>query len=395
MPTVGTDVQAEVFGNPEPGDPDSRLPFAVEEWERRARAVLTPRAFAYVANGAGGEDTMRANREALTRLRIWPRVARDVSDRDVSISVLGTRSTAPFFLAPVGVQGIIHPEGERATARAAAAMGVPFILSTVSSVSLEEIAGIMGSAPRWFQLYAGRSREVMTSMIRRAEAAGYGALVVTMDTAMLGWREADLTNAYLPFLAGEGIANYVADPVFCSRLEKPPAEDPQAAVLEWMRIFVNPAFGWADVDFIRGVTKLPLLIKGIVHPVDADVAVAHGVDGIIVSNHGGRQADGAVGAAEALPLVVDAVRGRVPVLMDSGIRRGADVLKALALGAAAVMIGRPYAFALAVAGEAGVRRVIRNLHADTDIEFGLAGQRSVRDVGRALLQIGDQRTAIS
>jgi len=378
-------VQAEVYGNPGQGGPDGRLPFAVEEWERRARAVLSPTAFAYVASGAGGEDTMRANREAFYKLRIWPRVGRDVSDRDLATTVLGTRSTVPFFLAPVGVQGVIHTDGERATARAAAAAGVPFTLSTVSSVTMEEIAGIMGDAPRWFQLYAGRNREVVTSMIRRAEVAGYRALVVTMDATMLGWREADLTNAYLPFLAGEGIANYLSDPAFLSRLTKSPADDPKAAIAEWLRIFVNPAFGWADVDFIRGVTKLPLLLKGILHPKDADLAVAHGADGVIVSNHGGRQVDGAVGAADALPAVVDAVRGRVPVLMDSGIRRGADVVKALALGAAAVLIGRPYAFALAVAGEAGVRQVIRNLQADIDLELGLSGQRSAREVDGSLL----------
>ena len=385
MATVGSDVQAEVYGNPGAGGPESRFPFAVEEWERRARSVLSPSAFGYVASGSGGEDTMRANREALYRLRIWPRVAHDVGDRDLGITVLGTRSSAPFLLAPVGVQGVIHADGERATARAAAAMGIPFTLSTVSSVSMEEIAGIMGSAARWFQLYAGRSREVIASMIRRAEAAGYGALVLTLDTTMLGWRETDLTNAYLPFLAGEGIVNYLSDPAFLASLHKSPQDDPRGAITEWLRIFVNPSFGWPEVDFIRGVTKLPLLLKGILHPLDADLAVAHGADGIIVSNHGGRQVDGAVGAADALPLVVDAVRGRVPVLMDSGIRRGADVLKALALGAAAVLIGRPYAFALAASGEAGVRHVIRNLQADIDLEFGLSGLRSVREADRSLL----------
>jgi isopentenyl diphosphate isomerase/L-lactate dehydrogenase-like FMN-dependent dehydrogenase len=383
MPTIGTDVQVQVFSDPSPGD--SRLPFAYEDWERRACAEMHPFAYAYVAHGSGGEDTMRANREALYRHRIWPRVALDVGDRDLSTTVLGTRSPAPFFLAPVGVQGIIHPQGERATARAAAAMGVPFTLSTVSSVTLEEVASIMGAAPRWFQLYAGRSHEVISSMIRRAEAAGYSALVLTLDTTMLGWREADLTNAFLPFLNGDGIANYLSDPAFLARLAKPPNEDPQAAIAEWLRIFVNPSFGWNDVDRIRGITKLPFLLKGIMHPADAELAIQHGADGIIVSNHGGRQVDGAVGAADALPVIADAVRGRVPVLMDSGIRRGADVLKAIALGASAVMIGRPYAFGLAVAGEAGVRQVIRNLQADTDLEMGLSGLRSVREISPSLL----------
>jgi isopentenyl diphosphate isomerase/L-lactate dehydrogenase-like FMN-dependent dehydrogenase len=383
MPTIGTDVQVQVFSDSSPGEP--RLPFAYEDWERCARAEMHPSAYAYVANGAGGEDTMRANREALYRHRIWPRVALDVGDRDLGTTVLGTRSPAPFFLAPVGVQGIIHPQGERATARAAAAMRVPFTLSTVSSVTLEEVASIMGDAPRWFQLYAGRSHEVISSMIRRAEGAGYSALVLTLDTTMLGWREADLTNAFLPFLNGDGIANYLSDPAFLARLAKPPEEDPKAAIAEWLRIFVNPSFGWSDVDRIRGITKLPFLLKGIMHPADAELAIQHGADGIIVSNHGGRQVDGAVGAADALPVIVDAVRGRVPVLMDSGIRRGADVLKAIALGASAVMIGRPYAFGLAAAGEAGVRHVIRNLQADTDLEMGLSGLRSISEIGPSLL----------
>ena len=243
----------------------------------------------------------------------------------------------------------------------------------------------MGDAPQWFQLYAGRSHEVIGSMMRRAEAAGYSALVLTLDTTMLGWREADLTNAFLPFLNGDGIANYLSDPAFVARLAKPPEEDPRAAIAEWLRIFVNPSFGWKDVALIRGITKLPFLLKGIMHPANAELAIQHGADGIIVSNHGGRQVNGAVGAADALPVIANAVRGRVPVLMDSGIRRGANVLKAIALGASAVMIGRPYAFGLAAAGEAGVRQVIRNLQADTDLEMGLSGLRSVSEIGPSLL----------
>lgn len=383
MPTFGTDVQAQVFGTPAPSE--ERLPFAYEEWEELARKALSPVAYGYVACGAGAGDTMRANREAFYRLRIWPRMAQGVADRELSVTVLGTVSPAPFVLAPIGVQGIIHADGERAVARAASALGVPFVLSTVSSTTLEEIASIMGPTPCWFQLYASKSREIIASMIKRAEAAGYRALVVTLDTTMLGWRETDLRHAFLPFLAGEGIANYLSDPAFLARLKKSPREDPRAAVLEWLQVFVNPAFNWQDVKFIRDTTKLPMLLKGILHPEDARLAVSHGVDGIIVSNHGGRQVDGAVAAADALPLVVDAVGGRVPVLMDSGIRRGADVLKALALGASAVLVGRPYAFALAAAGEAGVRQVIRNLMADIDLELGLSGRRSVKEVDRTLL----------
>ena len=384
MPSIGLEVQTAIYGRP-PGTADDGLPFAVEEWERLARAALAPGPFGYVACGAGGEDTMRANREAFERRRIWPRMARDVAERELAVTVLGTPSPAPFLLAPIGVQGILHQDGERAVARAAAASGIPFILSTVSSVTLEEIAALMGDAPRWFQLYPGRSREVTASMIRRAEAAGYRAIVVTLDTTMLGWRETDLANAYLPFLAGQGIANFLSDPAFLSRLTASPREDPRSAVVEFLKIYVNPSFTWSDVDFLRQQTTLPLLLKGILHPDDAKLAIAHGADGIIVSNHGGRQVDGAVAALDALPVVVEAVGARVPVLMDSGIRRGADVLKALALGATAVLLGRPYAYALAAAGEAGVRRVIRNLHAEIDLELGLAGRRSVRDLDASLL----------
>jgi lactate 2-monooxygenase len=384
MTSIGLQVQTDTYAQRNTA-PEQRLPFAVEEWEERARGVLSPAAFGYLAGGAGGGDTMRANREAFYNLRIWPRVARDVSERSSAVTVLGTSSPAPFFLAPIGVQGVLHRDAERATARAAAATGVPMVLSTVSSVSLEEIATIMGSAPRWFQLYPGRNREVMVSMVRRAEASGYRAIVVTVDTAMLGWRETDLTHAYLPFLSGEGIANYLADPVFLSLLPKSPRDDPGAVAAAFLRVFVNTAFGWPEVRFLRDQTRLPLLLKGILHPSDAVLALDHGVDGLVVSNHGGRQVDGAVAALDALPAVVQAVRGRVPILMDGGIRRGADVLKALALGASAVLLGRPYAFALAAAGEEGVTRVIRNLQAQIDLELGLSGCRTIAEIDRSLL----------
>jgi lactate 2-monooxygenase len=384
MPSFGLEVQTAVYGRP-PGTPDDGLPFAIEEWERLARSALPPGPFGYVACGAGGEETVRANRVAFERQRIWPRMARDVADRELAVTVLGTPSPAPFLLAPIGVQGILHPEGERAVARAAAATRIPFALSTVSSVTIEEIASIMGDAPRWFQLYPSRDPAVTASLVRRAESAGYRAIVVTLDTTMLGWRETDLAHAFLPFLAGQGIANFLSDPAFLGRLSTSPRDDPRAAIVEFLRVYVNPSFSWSDVDTLRRRTTLPLILKGIVHPDDAKLAIAHGADGIIVSNHGGRQVDGAVAALDALPLVVDAVGGRVPVLMDSGIRRGADVLKAMALGAAAVLLGRPYAYALAAAGQAGVERVIRNLHADIDLELALAGQRSVRDLDRSLL----------
>jgi isopentenyl diphosphate isomerase/L-lactate dehydrogenase-like FMN-dependent dehydrogenase len=284
------------------------------------------------------------------------------------------------------VQGILHAEGELAVARAAASTGTPFILSNVSSFSIEQVAAAAGEGVRWFQLYPGKNREVIRSALSRAENAGYSAIVVTLDTTMLGWREWDLKNNYLPFLQGQGIATYLSDPVFRSLLPKPPEEDPRSAVMLWLSLFSNPRFTWDDVDWLRETTKLPLLLKGLTDADDAATAVDHGVDGIIVSNHGGRQVDGAIATLDALPEVHEAVDGRVPILLDSGIRRGADVLKAIALGAHAVLIGRPYAYALASAGEAGVRHLIRTLMADIDITLALCGRTAVEDLDRSLLE---------
>jgi lactate 2-monooxygenase len=293
--------------------------------------------------------------------------------------------SAPFLLGPVGVQGIMHPDGERVPARAAAALGIPFTLSTVSSVTIEEIASIMGDAPRWFQLYPARSRDIAASMIRRVEAAGYSAIMVTLDTPVLGWREQDLRLGYLPFIEGKGIINYLTDPVFRASLAKTPEEDPRAAIMQFLGVFTNPSFGWSDVDWLKSQTSLPVLLKGVVHPDDARKALDHGVDGVIVSNHGGRQLDGDTATMDALPSIVDAVGGKLSVLMDSGVRRGADVVKAIAVGANAALIGRPYAFAMAGHGEAGVRHLIRCMMAEIDLEIALCGLTSVNAIDRALL----------
>jgi len=361
------------------------FPIAIEALEAQARQVLRPEAAAYLFGGAGGEETVQANREAFRRWRLVPRMLRGVGTRDLSVELLGRQLPAPVLLAPIGVQGILHPEGELAVARAAAAVGVPFVLSTVSSQPLETVAEAMGAAPRWFQLYWGRDPELTVSLIRRAEAAGYEALVVTLDTTLLAWREQDLVHAYLPFLQGEGLANYFTDPVFRSRLDEPPEANPTAAILAFARVFSNPDLTWDDLAFLQENTRLPILLKGILHPDDARRAAEAGVTGVIVSNHGGRQVDGAIAALEALPAVVEAVGDRLTVLFDSGIRRAADVLKAMALGARAVLLGRPYACGLAVGGEAGVRFVLENLLAELDLALGLLGCRSWDEVDRSLL----------
>jgi isopentenyl diphosphate isomerase/L-lactate dehydrogenase-like FMN-dependent dehydrogenase len=353
--------------------------------EQKAKEILSPPAYDYVAGGAGGEDTMRANREAFYRWRIVPRMLREVSHRDLNVELLGTRFPAPVILAPVGVQGIIHGEAEVATARAAASLGLPFVLSTVSSRSIEEVAQSTGNALRWFQLYWGKNPELTASMLGRAERAGYKALVVTLDTSMLAWRERDLQHAYLPFILGQGLANYFSDPVFRALLPQPPEQNPAAAIQLWSSLFSNTTLTWNDIPFLRQHTRLLIILKGILHPADAARALEARVDAIIVSNHGGRQVDGAVAALDALPAVVREINGRIPVLFDSGIRRGADVFKALALGAKAVLLGRLYMWGLAVAGEQGVRDVLLNLLADLDLTLALSGHTSCRTLDPSAL----------
>jgi isopentenyl diphosphate isomerase/L-lactate dehydrogenase-like FMN-dependent dehydrogenase len=278
------------------------------------------------------------------------------------------------LLCPVGVQSIIHPDAEPAAARAAASQGVPFIASTASSFTLEEIADANGpDAPRWYQLYWPSDPELAASFVHRAEAAGYAALVVTLDTSLLAWRPRDLQGAYLPFLKAIGIANYLADPVFRSRLEQPPEDDMQAAIGQFVGVFSNPAMSWDDLATLRELTDLPIVLKGILHPDDAREARERGMQGVIVSNHGGRQVDGAIGALDALPGGVEAVGDDLAILLDSGVRSGADVVKALALGAQAVGIGRPYLWGLALDGEEGVRNVLRNLLAELDLTLALSG----------------------
>jgi isopentenyl diphosphate isomerase/L-lactate dehydrogenase-like FMN-dependent dehydrogenase len=367
-------------------------PLAPEELEEKARAVLPAPAYVYVAGGAGGEDTVRANRDAFRRWRIVPRFLRDVSRRDLGIELLGRRLPAPVLLAPIGVQGMLHPDAELAVARAARSLGVPMVLSTVSSTPLEAVAQTLGGSPGWFQLYWPRDPALAASLVGRAERAGFEALVVTLDTYLLGWRERDLQLAWLPFAHGQGIANYLTDPVFRAAL---PEADAGAAVRHFLTVVSNAALTWNDLAWLRKQTRLPILLKGLLHPDDARRAVQHGVAGVIVSNHGGRQVDGAVASLDALPAVADAVGNQTTVLFDGGIRRGADVFKALALGARAVLLGRPYCWGLAVGGEQGVREVLRNLLADMELTMGLAGCATCADVSRDALVEEGRRTASS
>lgn len=354
-----------------------RLPTDLTRLEEIAERRLGPGPVGYVAGAAGDGKTVRANREALDRWRIVPRMLRDVRQRDLSVELFGTRVPAPVALAPVGVLSIMHPDAEPAAARAAAAQGLPFILSTASSTTLEQVAEAMDSvsaaAERWFQLYWPKDREVTVSLLTRAAKAGYRVLVVTLDTWLLAWRPRDLDQAYLPFLRGVGTANYFCDPAFQAGLAKPVHEDLNAAVLHFAQMFADPAKTWADLAFLREHWDGPIVLKGVLHPDDARRAADAGMDGLVVSNHGGRQVNGSIGAADALPGIARAVGDQITVLFDSGVRSGDDVFKALALGAQAVLLGRPYAYGLGLDGQAGVEHVLRCLLAEFDLTLALSG----------------------
>jgi len=355
-------------------------PITADDWERAAAARLDPGAYGYIAGAAGAESTARANLDAFDRHRLRPRMLAGNVARDLSVDVLGLHSPVPFLLAPIGVLSIAHDDAEPAVGRASASSGVPMVLSGAATHPLEEVAET--GCPRWYQLYWPNDRELCASFVARAEAAGYAAIVVTLDTLTLGWRPRDLRAAYLPFLQGEGCGVYFSDPVFLSRLAKPPSEDPLTAAATMLAHFPNLGLAWDDLDWLRGQTSLPLLVKGILRADDARIALEHGIDGVIVSNHGGRQVDGAVASLDALIGVRDALPDAV-VLMDGGIRCGADIVKAIALGADAVLIGRPYVYALAVGGQRGVEELVQNLTAELDLTLALAGIGSVRELDRS------------
>ena len=358
-----------------------RLPTDLTRLEQLAEQQLAPGPFGYVAGSAGDGKTARANREALDRWHIVPRMLRDVQRRDLSVDLFGTRLPAPVALGPVGVLSILHPDAEPASAKAAAAHGLPFVLSSASSTPLEQVAEAMDSAAgatpdthpdRWFQLYWPKDRDVTISLLSRAAKSGYRVLVVTLDTWLLAWRPRDLDQAYLPFLHGIGTANYFTDPAFQAGLAKPVHEDLNAAVLHFAQMFADPSKTWDDLAFLREHWDGPIALKGVLHPDDARRAADAGMDGVIVSNHGGRQVNGAIGAADALPAIAQAVGDQMTVLFDSGVRTGDDVFKALALGARAVLLGRPYAYGLALDGQAGVD-VLRCLLAEFDLTLALSG----------------------
>jgi len=395
------------------------VPTDAAELERAARRRCSRKAWAYVAGGAGEGRTMAANRAAFDAVEIVPRMLRDVSTRDLSTRVLDTHLTAPLLLAPVGAAGLVRRDADVLIAGGAADAGVPYILSSQGSSAMERTADAMGAEPRWFQLYWSRDEQLVDSFITRAEAIGAEALVVTLDTTLLGWRPQDLNLGSLPFSQGIGIAQYTSDPRFQELVRERMAaaagagrDDvrvtaaavrtllsisrnhpgrlwdnlrsavPRASVEAFLDVYSNPALSWDHIATLRERTRLPVVLKGVLHPEDAKRALDLGVDAIMVSNHGGRQVDGAVASLDALVDVRAAVGPEATVLLDSGIRTGSDVYKAVALGADAVTLGRPHLHGLAIAGRAGVADVVRNVVAELDLTMGLTGVRSIAEIDR-------------
>jgi lactate 2-monooxygenase len=418
--SIGRDTQSAIYR----GGATGRMPQVSSRFdalEAAARATMSADAFAYVAGSAGREATSDANAAAFDAWGIVPRMLRDVSARDLSIELFGRRYPTPAIAAPIGVLELAHPEADLGVARASAALGIPYVASNQASITLEETFAATPGAPHWFQLYWSSSDELVESLVTRAEKAGAEALVITLDTHMLGWRPRDLDLAYLPFAHGLGIAQYTNDPVFRLLVAERVAaavpgdapkitaavirtlldmtrhypgsfwanlrsKEPRAAVDVFLEVFSRSSLTWQNLEFVRSRTKLPILLKGIQHPDDAELAIKHGADGVIVSNHGGRQIDRAVGSLDALPGVVAAVNGRIPVLFDSGIRSGSDILIALALGASAVLVGRPWVYGLAIGGASGAEAVLRNLVAEFDLNLGLSGNTSISDLSPTILQ---------
>jgi lactate 2-monooxygenase len=380
----GPERQASIYRAGSSGEPLA-VPVSPEDLEAAARRVLSPEAFDYVAGAAGGEHTVRANAAEFDRWFLLPRMLRDVHERDTRVELFGKSLPAPLLLAPVGALEMVRPDAVLSVARASLGTGVPIVASTLTSHTLEEIAAATEGGNRWFQLYWGPDRDVDLSLAQRAEKAGYTALVLTVDTPMIGWRARDLGRRFLPFLGGLGISNYLTDPVFRSRLARPPEEDLPGAVQAALRMIGDPGLTWKDLRFLSERTALPIVVKGILHPQDAVEAMEAGANGLIVSNHGGRQVDGSIPALRALPSVLAEAGQHVPVLFDSGIRHGADVAKAIALGARAVLLGRPYVWGLAVGGEAGVREVVENLLADFDLTLALCGLSKPSELTRDVL----------
>lgn len=397
------------------------IPLSYKAMKSAGKQKLSPEAFTYVAGGAGREETMEANRRAFTRWEISPSMLPGSGSVDLSVEFLGKKRKSPFFLAPIGVLDMAHPRGDLAVSRAAAAEQVPFLFSNQASEPMERCAKEMGNADRWFQLYYSKSQELVKSLVQRAEKCGCSAIVATLDTTRLGWRRRDLDLGFLPFLRGQGIAQYTSDPVFQKLLDesKPEKSDsdfrppltlstlktlwrqkknypgpwnkwfssrPTLAVQTFIDIFSRSDLSWDDILLLREYTDLPIILKGIQTESDAKRAIDMGIDGLYISNHGGRQVDGAHASLEALSDIRKLAGPEYPLFFDSGARSGADAMKALCLGATAVGIGRPYVFALALAGQQGVQALLRYYQAELEQNMFLSGCMSVSELSSEQLR---------
>ncbi|KAL2072537.1 hypothetical protein VTL71DRAFT_11880 [Oculimacula yallundae] len=359
--------------------------------EEQAKSVLKPTAYNYVAGGAGERATMDANRLAFRQWKMIPRMLRPTTTRDLTVKLFGETYESPVLMAPIGVQSIFHEDKETGLAQVCSEIGVPYVLSTASSSSIEEVAQANGAGPRWFQLYWPQDEEITESLLKRAKENGYKVLVVTLDTWALAWRPADLDGAYIPFMKGVGDKIGFSDPVFRRKFEEKFNASPEEKVLEasneWVGdVFSGAAHSWEQIAHLKKHWDGRIVLKGIQHPEDAKLAVRYGVDGIVVSNHGGRQLDGAVGSLEMLPEIAEAVGDKLTIIFDSGIRGGVDIIKALSLGAKAVFVGRPAIYGLAVAGKAGAKQVLQGILADLDQSMGLAGIVNIEGCNRSMIR---------
>jgi len=378
--SFGPEIQGGVYlrglSGAKPGIPTSFMGL-----EAAAQQKMTREAWAYTAGAAGLETSMEANRAAFARRPIAPRMLAGAGTRDLSCEIFGAKAAAPIFSCPIGVLEMMHPDADLALARAMARLNLAMIISSQASFPMEAIAKANGDGSRCFQLYWGKSDAVAESFVKRAEACGCSAIFITLDTTLLGWRPRDLDLGFSPFLRSQGIAQYTSDPAFRALLAQTPEQNPLAAAVAFTQNFAEPSLDWARIAKIRSWTKLPVALKGIMRADDAARASSEGYDAILVSNHGGRQVDGGLGALDALPGIVAAVKGKMPVFLDSGVRCGADIFKALSLGAKAVGIGRPWVYGLALEGEAGVQTVMEYLMAELDLTMALSGCRVPAELG--------------
>lgn len=403
-----------------------KIPTRIDALEEAAKKVLSPENFAFISGGAGREETQNNNRKAFQKWAIVPRVLKDFSEIDTSLNIFGQKHNIPFMLSPLGAQTLAHPDGERAVARAAASEDICMTFSTQASTPMEDVAAVMGDAKRWYQLYWSKSDEFNLSLIRRAEASGCTAILITLDSQMAGWRPRDLDLAFSPFSCYIGLAQYYSDPVALKLLDDIIQEEASGKatlpkpkvnlrlisslikmarnypgnfwsnlfskrVLKGASVFLSllgkPSLSWDEIVALKEKTKLPIILKGILHPDDAKLALQYGIDGVMVSTHGGRQLSSCITSLQALKDVAEVVKGKIPILFDSGIQGGDDIFKAIALGADAVLIGRSYVYALAIAGEDGVGELIRNLKAEFEMTMALSGCLTVKDITRDKLRL--------